>query len=132
MRIVRQRKNEIYILGIRGQLDAPGAGALRNTTDELTERGRRRLVIDFSRMRHADRAGLDGLHRCLKSVRQAGADMKLVGISSKLSGTDAVDAFESAEPSEPEPVKSLSMSRWRLAAALLQSQLSDADTVPLS
>ena len=147
MRIVRQRKNDIYILGIRGTLDASGAGALRNTVDELVDRGD--LVIDFSWMRHADRAGLDGLHRCLKSVRQAGGDMKLAAISRKLSGVfamsgllrisdvydevaDAVDAVEPSEPSEPEPVPAFAMSRWRVAAALLQSHLADADTVPLT
>ena len=149
MRIARQRKNDIYILGLRGRLDASGAGILRNTVDELVDRGRRDLVIDFGSTRHVDQSGLEGLRRCLKAVRQARGDMKLAAIPSKLSGVfamsgllrvsdvydevaDAVDAFEPAEPSEPEPVPAFAMSRWRIAAALLQAHLADADTVPLS
>ena len=47
--------------------------------------GHLHLVLDLERVRHADQSGLDTLVGCLQTVRRAGGDLKLVGVTRRIS-----------------------------------------------
>ena len=112
MRIEQQWTDEVLVLSVRGKLNSERrADTLRRTIDDVVAHGHRRLVIDVTRVRRLDQPGLDTLLHGLQTVRRAGGDLKLVGVTRRISASivisgllrvfdvhdrvaDAVDAFE--------------------------------------
>ena len=94
MRIEQQWTDEVLVLSVRGKLSTKHrAETLRQTIDDVVAQGRLRLVLDFQRMRRVDQSGLDTLVHCLQTVRRAGGDLKLVGVTRPISALVAISGL---------------------------------------
>ena len=86
MRIDQQWTDDVLVLSVRGKLNTEHrAETLRQTIDDVVAQGHVHLVLDFGRMRHVEQPGLDALLHCLQTVRGAGGDLKLVGVTRRIS-----------------------------------------------
>ena len=67
------------VLAVRGvgRLNMVSAAGLRETVAVALAAGRTRIVIDLSGVEFVDSSGLGALIGCLKSVRQAGGDLRI-------------------------------------------------------
>lgn len=91
MRIEQQWTDGVLVLSVLGKLNTEqGASTLRQTIDDLVAQGHLQLVLDFTRMLHVDQPGLDTLVHCLQAVRRAGGDLKLVGVTRRISAVIAI------------------------------------------
>ena len=94
MRIEQQWTDDVLVLFVRGKLNTEHrAATLRQTIDDVVAQGHLRLVIDVRRVRRLDRVGLDTLLHCLQRVRRAGGDLKLVGVTRRMSALVAISGL---------------------------------------
>lgn len=80
------------------------ASALRSSVKDVLALGARRIILDVSRVSYVDSSGLGELVGVYTSVRNAGGDVKLVGVDKKLQGLLQVtklhtifDCYDTAE-----------------------------------
>ncbi len=94
MRIVQQWTDEVLVLSVRGKINTERrANTLRQTIDDVVAQGHRRLVIDVTRVRRLDQPGLDTLLHGLQTVRRAGGDLKLVGVTRRISASIVISGL---------------------------------------
>ena len=94
MRIEQQWTDDVLVLSVRGKINTERrANTLRQTIDDVVAQGHRRLVIDVTRVRRLDQPGLDTLLHCLRRVRRAGGDLKLVGVTRPISALIAISGL---------------------------------------
>lgn len=82
--IEQRSEGDVTVLTLSGQMTLDdGDLAFRRAVHDLLERGRNKIVADIGNVTYIDSAGVGMLAGKLKTVREAGGDLKLARISSK-------------------------------------------------
>lgn len=110
MQIVERVIDDVYILDLRGKLQAgEAADQLRATVGALTDAGRTRILLNLGEVPQVDSTGLGEVVRCFTTVERKGGALKLVGVTKKvhdlLSITKLLTLFE-IHKSEDEALRS--------------------------
>jgi anti-sigma B factor antagonist len=74
------------LLLLRGGLDAVAAPAIRAHIQALVEQGRVEIVCDLNEVDFLDSSGLSALVSALKTARERGGFLKLVGLKDQVAG----------------------------------------------
>jgi anti-sigma B factor antagonist len=79
MEIVTSTVGAAVVLQVEGRLNMVAAPRLRAAVDEAVAGGSPRLVVDLTATTFVDSSGLGALVAGLKTARQAGGDLRIVG-----------------------------------------------------
>lgn len=80
MEVNVERRGEIAVVAVSGNIDANTAPALAAALGEEIRRGGTRMVADFSAVEYTSSAGLRALLGALKEARAQGGDFRLAGV----------------------------------------------------
>ena len=84
LQIAEQQIDDVTVLTLTGQiLLDDGDLAFRRQIHDVLGRGHRKIVVDLGGVTYIDSAGLGMMAGKLKTVREAGGEMKLVHLTSK-------------------------------------------------
>lgn len=84
LQIAEQQIDDVTVLTLTGQiLLDDGDLAFRRHIHDAIARGHKKIVVDLGGVTYIDSAGLGMMAGKLKTVREAGGDMKLVHLTSK-------------------------------------------------
>jgi anti-sigma B factor antagonist len=84
------------VLAAKGRLNMVAAPELRSAVEDAAAAGQRRLVLDLAETDFIDSSGLGALVGCLKTMREAGGELRLANVGQQarmvfeLSGVDKV------------------------------------------
>ena len=82
--IVEEREGDVTVLGLYGEmLLDDGDLLLRQHVHDLVAKGQVRLIIDLSGVTHIDSSGIGMMVAKVATVRNAGGDLKIVGLSNR-------------------------------------------------
>ena len=91
--------NEVYnakVIKFKGKLKGgPDAEDFHNTIQSFLEEGKKNVIIDMADVSFVDSAGLGILVRGYTTMKNAGGDMKLAAISTKVEGVLAITKLNS-------------------------------------
>ena len=82
-----KRKDEgkgVVVLGVDGQLIVGNRHELKQKALEALEDGERKFLIDFTSTGYIDSSGLGVLVSMSKKIREAGGELRLVGLNEDL------------------------------------------------
>lgn len=83
---INERYNAV-VLNLDGKLmGGPFGEEMSNTLHKLLDEGKKRVVIDLSKVGFVNSSGLGILISGLTTMRNGGGDLKLAGITSKIEG----------------------------------------------
>lgn len=95
---VRAASDRVETLLLEGELSSEDLGRVCEELGLRLQRGVRQVVLDFSEVSHVDYRGVRPLMARTESLRRAGGDVKLSGLSPYLAAifraAGAHDAFE--------------------------------------
>lgn len=74
----------VRVLGLNGFLDAHTAPQFEKAIEEEFSAGRKRLVVDCSKLDYISSAGLGVFMSFIEEIREAGGDLKLAAIIPKV------------------------------------------------
>jgi anti-sigma B factor antagonist len=80
---IRQH-GDVTLVDVAGHLTSFESGALRDAIQDLLAQGRKRIVLNLSRLTYLDSSGVGQLARNYLSVVKAGGEMRAVGLSSRI------------------------------------------------
>ncbi len=75
MEILEFKKGRVYIVGVKGKLDALSAPALRDKLLALIAQGERRLVLDGSHWEYLSSAGVRVLYEVVARLQETGGGL---------------------------------------------------------
>lgn len=78
---VRKMDGGTGVVSVSGRLNAPAAPEFKAYLGELIRGGTARVVVDFSATEFIDSSGLSSLVSGLKTAREAGGYLRLVGLN---------------------------------------------------
>jgi anti-sigma B factor antagonist len=79
-----RQAGEVSLLNLSGRLTSFETGALRATIAQLLKQGRKRMVLNLSRLQYLDSSGIGELAREYVTVVKQGGEMKVVGLSPRV------------------------------------------------
>lgn len=82
--ISTREENPAWIVELGGYLDAHTAPQLEQTFQEMLERGRYNIVVDFNNLTYISSAGLGVFMAFIEDVRDNQGDIKLAGMTPKV------------------------------------------------
>ncbi|MBA3556454.1 MAG: STAS domain-containing protein [Gemmatimonadota bacterium] len=74
----------VVMVQVEGQLIVGNRQELKELVQNLTDRGERRILIDFSRTGYIDSSGLGALVSISKRIREMGGELRLAGLNEDL------------------------------------------------
>lgn len=84
LQIAEQQIDDVTVLTLTGQiLLDDGDLVFRRQIHDVLGRGHRKIIVDLGGVTYIDSAGLGMMAGKLKTVREAGGDMKLVALTGK-------------------------------------------------
>jgi anti-sigma B factor antagonist len=84
LRIASRQFGDVTVLALTGQMVLDdGDLVFRQQIHDLVDQGRTKIVVDLAGLIYVDSSGVGMLAGKLKTVRDAGGDMKLVHVESK-------------------------------------------------
>jgi len=85
MKIELKEIGDVTIISIKGKLmGGPETISVHEQVKSLIEQGRNKVVIDLSHVAWMNSSGLGTMMGCLTSLRNAGGDLKLSGVTEKV------------------------------------------------
>jgi anti-sigma B factor antagonist len=85
MTIKEQRRDGVAVLVVKGKMmGGPETAALHQKVKELIGEGVKKVVIDLSGVKWLNSSGLGVLMGAMTSLRNAGGDLKLSGVTDKV------------------------------------------------
>lgn len=78
------RVDGVVVLALEGRLNMVSTGRFREVIHEVVEGGGTRLAVDLSGVEFVDSSGLGALVSGLKTTRQAGGDLRIVGANDQV------------------------------------------------
>jgi anti-sigma B factor antagonist len=85
----------IDVISVLGRIDSVNAHEFDNALKGLQERGRHKLVLDFSGLDYISSGGLRGMVGALKVARNNGGDIVLVKPNDRIRDTLSLVGFQS-------------------------------------
>ena len=82
--IRKEEEKGVIILGVDGQLIVGNRHELKQKALDSLEAGERKFLIDFTSTGYIDSSGLGVLVSMSKKVREAGGELRLVGLNEDL------------------------------------------------
>lgn len=86
MKLDERHSGDVTVVAVTGDITigAGGEGLLKDKIHSLIQQGRKKLVLDLSRVPYMDSAGLGRLVQSHVTVTNAGGSLKLVGLTTRL------------------------------------------------
>jgi anti-sigma B factor antagonist len=85
MKIDVKEYNDVSVLTVRGNLmGGPETLAVHEKVKELIDQNRLKIVIDLSNVKWMNSSGLGTMMGCMTSLKNAGGDLKLCGVTEKV------------------------------------------------
>ena len=98
MDITEDKKNNIVILGLRGNLNVMTANLLEEKFTALIDRGERRLVVDFSQLDYISSAGLRVFLIAAKKLKSVQGKIVLSSLNAQIKEIFDISGFSSIFP----------------------------------
>jgi anti-sigma B factor antagonist len=85
MKFKTARRGSVTVIELQGNLmGGPDAATLNNKLHELTEAGKKLVVVDLSHVKFMNSSGLSMLIGALTTIKNAGGKLKLANASEKI------------------------------------------------
>ncbi len=85
MKVSTRQVDGVTILDLSGRIVlGEGAVQLRDAVKELTAKGQKQILLNLSDVNYIDSSGLGELVSAYTSVRNAGGELKLLGLTKKV------------------------------------------------
>ena len=101
---------QVDIVSVTGRIDSATASEFDNALKGLLERGRKKIILDYTKLDYISSAGLRAMLSALKAAKNGGGNVVLVNVNERIRDTltlvgfvslflqfsdtvDAVDAF---------------------------------------
>ncbi|MBN2243282.1 MAG: STAS domain-containing protein [Acidobacteria bacterium] len=82
---IRVVRKDVHVLDCSGKITlGPGTEMLRNRVNDVLQKGARKILLNLSGVTYIDSAGVGELVRSYVSATNAGARIKLLGLTGKL------------------------------------------------
>lgn len=94
MQITQNIQNDITIFTLEGRIDTEGAVEMDLTLQDAVSDGKHKMVLDMSAVRYISSAGLRTLADVLTKNQDAGGDLKLVALNSKVMRVFSIIGFD--------------------------------------
>ncbi|MBN1286221.1 MAG: STAS domain-containing protein [Anaerolineae bacterium] len=94
MQIIESTQNDITIFTLEGRIDTEGAVNMDLTLQDAVDAGKHKMVLDMAGVRYISSAGLRTLADVLTKNRDAGGDLKLVSLNSKVMRVFSIIGFD--------------------------------------
>jgi len=79
-----EHSNDVTIVTVQGQLVVTNRQEFKQMVLDAMEQGARTVVVDFADASYIDSSGLGALVSLSRRLRDAGGDLRLVGLSDEL------------------------------------------------
>ncbi|MGC8724342.1 MAG: STAS domain-containing protein [Acidobacteriota bacterium] len=84
LEIRSEPKGDAWVIRLKGFLDAHNHGLFREAVQEHTQKGHRRLIVDFSELTYIGSSGIEVILSHIQPLRDDGGDMILCCMSPKI------------------------------------------------
>jgi len=85
MKVTKGKRNAVIVFSLDGRFDAYRAQGMRAELLETIEQEGSRVVVDLTKVTLVDSNGLSALVTGMKRAREAGGDVRLVGLPESVS-----------------------------------------------
>lgn len=108
MQLTERTNNDVTILDLDGRLtmDA-GAEQLRETVKRLVSEGKTKVLINLTKVPYVDSGGLGELVHAFASARKAKGEVKLMGLTSRITDLLAITRLVTVFDSHPTELDAL-------------------------
>ncbi|MBN2103926.1 STAS domain-containing protein [bacterium] len=105
MKIELKEIDDVSIMAVKGKLmGGPETISVHEQVKSLIEQGRKKVVIDLSHVAWMNSSGLGTMMGCLTSLKSAGGDLKLAGVTEKVKSlfmiTKLITIFETYDTAD--------------------------------
>lgn len=94
MKISSSEQNGITIMELDGRIDSEGAVDMDLALQTAVTEGQSKIILDMSKVRYLNSAGLRTLADVLTQNREHGGDLKLVALNPKVSRVFQIIGFD--------------------------------------
>ncbi len=85
----------VDIVSVTGRIDSATAPEFDNALKGLLERGRKKIVLDFTKLDYMSSAGLRAMLSALKAAKNGGGNLVLVNVNERVRDTLILVGFQS-------------------------------------
>ena len=85
----------VDIVSVTGRIDSATAPEFDNALKGLLERGRKKIVLDFTKLDYMSSAGLRAMLSALKAAKNGGGNLVLVNVNERVRDTLVLVGFQS-------------------------------------
>lgn len=105
MKIEMKETGPVTVMIVKGKLmGGPETISVHDQVKGLIEQGRKKVVIDLSHVAWMNSSGLGTMMGCLTSLKNAGGDLKLAGVTEKVKSlfmiTKLITIFETYDTAD--------------------------------
>jgi len=105
MKIDMKEIGDVTVMIVKGKLmGGPETISVHDQVKELIEQDKKKVVIDLSHVAWMNSSGLGTMMGCLTSLKNAGGDLKLAGVTEKVKSlfmiTKLITIFETYDTSD--------------------------------
>ena len=86
---------QVDIVSVAGRIDSATAPEFDNALKGLLERGRKKIVLDFTKLDYMSSAGLRAMLSALKAAKNGGGNLVLVNVNERVRDTLILVGFQS-------------------------------------
>ena len=86
---------QVDIVSVSGRIDSATASEFDNALKGLLERGRKRIVLDYTKLDYISSAGLRAMLSGLKAAKNGGGNVVLVNVNTRIADTLNLVGFHS-------------------------------------
>ncbi len=111
MQIIKENKNDILLLYVKGEIDINTSPQLKKDFDKIIAAKNGKIVMSFKDVSYIDSSGLATLVEMLKNLRSYGGKLKLANLSTKIKNLFEITKLEKLfdlTQEEEEAIKALS------------------------
>ena len=94
MQIKQEKKNDIIVCYIEGDVDINTSPQIKKTIDKLIGRKEPKIIINFKNVSYVDSSGLATLVEILKNLKSYGGRLKLTNLSTKIKSLFEITKLE--------------------------------------
>ena len=84
MKIRDEKRYDVVICNLEGEVNAINSGQLRKAFDEIIKGNEQKVLVDFSRVSYIDSSGLATLIEMFRSLKKIGGRMRFSGMDPKV------------------------------------------------